>query len=261
MIPAMDERLKGRTILIGRDPAQAKLMLAMDVDGGMKMGTIGQAGEVPASVSRCLPAAGTAHCSIMIDQEGIITLNNLNDRNATRVGGVVAKTKRVTESSAVTLGKDGYQVNVGTLLKASALLVGPPVYSISGLEAVWNEYDDGLSDLQKSNNRMNIICSVPLFFTFASGAVTAIAKMNEWPEWVSILTTALTIAGFVMFIAGLVMRLKFGGGVQKKKDLNKKFHNSYVCPNPDCQRFVGNQPYDDLKKSTACPYCKCKWTQ
>lgn len=88
----MDERLKGRTILIGCDPAQAKLTLAMDVDGGMKMGTIGQAGNVP------------AHCSIVIDQEGGITLNNLNDRNTTRADGVVIKSKRITEASAVTLG-------------------------------------------------------------------------------------------------------------------------------------------------------------
>lgn len=116
MIPAMDERLKGRTILIGRDPAQAKLTLAMDVDGGMKKGTIGQAGNMPASVSRCLPATGAAHCSIVINQEGGITLNNLNDRNTTRADGVVIKSKRVTESSAVTLGWDGYQVNIGTQL-------------------------------------------------------------------------------------------------------------------------------------------------
>ena len=93
------------------------------------------------------------------------------------------------------------------------------------------------------------------------GALTAIAKACEWPDWVSNLTLALIFVGLALFIVGLVKRIKFGGGVQMQEDLNRKFEANYVCPNPDCRRFVGYYPYNVLKQNTACPHCKCKWTQ
>lgn len=139
--------------------------------------------------------------------------------------------------------------------------MGPPVYSISGLEAVWDEYHDGSLRLKKKQNMIGIIISVPMIFTMSQGALATIAKMYEWPDWVFSLTAALTVVGLALFIAGIVVRLKFGGGVQKGEELKTKFEGNYVCPNPDCRRFVGYYPYNVLKQNTACPHCKCKWTQ
>lgn len=42
-------------------------------------------------------------------------------------------------------------------------------------------------------------------------------------------------------------------------DLDKVFHEDYVCPNPRCKHFMGYQPYCDLEKNHKCPYCGAKF--
>ena len=69
------EQLKGKTILIGKEPSQGRLLVALPGSG--KSAAIGLPGSVPASVSRCRPAEGIAHAKISIDQSGNIILTNL----------------------------------------------------------------------------------------------------------------------------------------------------------------------------------------
>ena len=45
--------------------------------------------------------------------------------------------------------------------------------------------------------------------------------------------------------------------------LNEDFQDRYVCPNPDCNKFLGNLSYRLLKRqySMHCPYCKCEYVE
>ena len=114
------ERLKGKTILIGKEPGQGRL--AIVVDG--KAGVLGTVGCVPNCVSRCKD--GLAHCKITVAQDGSMTITNLKEQNVTFVNGAAVVSKKIAVNSRVQLGKDRYYIDVKTVLQAAAKLVGPP---------------------------------------------------------------------------------------------------------------------------------------
>ena len=65
-------------------------------------------------------------------------------------------------------------------------------------------------------------------------------------------------AAIILAAVFFVYRIRNAGeNVLKIKELDDQFHKDYVCPNPDCRRFLGNVPYDDLVKQTkSCFVCK-----
>ena len=64
------QNLKGKNILIGKEPGAGRLLVA--IEGTQFNTAIGPANSVPATVSRCMPAQGTAHARISIDAGGNI---------------------------------------------------------------------------------------------------------------------------------------------------------------------------------------------
>ena len=60
------------------DEGSFAMLAAAWVDGKLRAVGVGQSGNVPASLSQCLPATSAAHYSIVIDQAGGVTLNSLN---------------------------------------------------------------------------------------------------------------------------------------------------------------------------------------
>ena len=69
------DNLKGKTILIGKEPEQSRLLIA--IKGTSQITTLGQIGSVPNSVSRCKPTEGVAHCQIEIDLRRHFNCTNL----------------------------------------------------------------------------------------------------------------------------------------------------------------------------------------
>lgn len=118
------ERLKGKSILIGKNPSQSNLLIA--VRGMNKTGVAGNPGSVPNSVSRCMPADGVAHASIDIDHNGNMTITNLKRMNITYVNGSQVESKRIDHHSTIELGRDRYRVNTEMVLDAARKLVGHP---------------------------------------------------------------------------------------------------------------------------------------
>lgn len=260
------DTLKGTTMLIGREPGTSRLMVAVCVGGKWKSDVMGQAGTVPGSVSRCRPSDKIAHCSIAVDQSGDMTVKNLKQQNVTYVDGTAVASKRITPGSRVALGRDRYEVSVSAVLKTAAGLLAsmppqPREYSISHLEKVWDGYHSSVLAVRKRQNFVGIMGSVPMMFTFGSGAISGVAKALEWPEWVFYFTLSLTIIGFVLMIYGFWLRVRFNGGIDQLSKLSEDLQKKYVCPNPQCRRFLGNQPYSLLKQNKSCPYCHCKWTE
>lgn len=115
------QRLRGKTILIGKNPQQNNLLIA--VKGLPKTGMVGAPQSVPNSVSRCIPFDGVGHASIDIDHNGSMTISNLKRLNVTYVNGSQIESKRIDGSSTIELGRDRYPVNTAMVLEAAKKIV------------------------------------------------------------------------------------------------------------------------------------------
>ena len=263
------EKLKGTTILIGREEGNSRLMITVSDGRVKKSAYIGQPGAVPNTVSRCIPAQNIAHCSIAIDHNGTMTISNLKAKNVTYVDGTAVARKAVTASDCVELGSKKYSISIDTILKAAEKIMAAPstpqpnapqqqqAYSIGHLEKVWNDYQKGLEELQDEQIKVNMMSRVPMAFTIGAGAITALANSFDWPAPVLYFTTALTIIGFVVFVYGLYVSMKFHNGTEKRRQLTDDFKRDYNCPN--CGNFLGNTDFFIIKNRGVCPFCRCKF--
>ena len=121
-IKTMDERLFGKTILIGREPINNRLLVSLNHNGKNYLAQIGQQGCVPDCVSRCIPNENKAHCRLNIDPTGTMTIENVKAENITFVDGTQIMKKRVAESNVVEMGKYKHKVTVAEIINAATLI-------------------------------------------------------------------------------------------------------------------------------------------
>ncbi len=258
--------LEGKTILIGKEPGNGRLLIAVKNGGSIRTGIIGEIGCVPNSVSRCKPAEDIGHCKLTIDQNSVMTLTNLKPQNVTYVNGTEIMIKHITVDSKISLGADKYVINLNTILEVAKKLVGQGLVevSIKHLKAVWEKYDSSLLKLQieqqKKANQQRLQGIISM-----SGMLLAIlpsATNWELPEWTQGLRVVFIIIaiglGFYFFIMGSKVKDSF---LWKKRELDQKFIRDYVCPNKECKHFMGTQPYTILSQNKKCPYCGCKYSE
>lgn len=249
------EKLKGKKILIGKEPGQGRLLVAVSDCG--KSAAIGTAGSVPGSVSRCKPAEGVAHAEVAIDANGRMVVKNLKSMNITFVNGLETASKRVEVSDTIELGKDRFRINLPVVLDTARKLVGggniTKTFNIAHLEVAWNDYHDALRDLREKQKRVNLIrtgcgiftmCAMPCIFLFGP---------------VGYILTGVGIIGNVYSFIGL----KNDNTADEQERIAERFQERYVCPNPECNKYLGILSYKLLKKqySMHCPYCKCEYVE
>jgi len=257
--------LENSTILIGKEPATGRLLVSVAIGGKRCNATMGDAGSVPNSVSRCLPAEGVAHCKIVVDAKGTMVLTNLKSRNVTYVNETEIVSKRITPASRIALGCDRYVVDLaGVIDTAKRLCSSQPwhdtshpkqEYSIKGLKPVWEEYSGTLKQIRIRQQKVGLLSGVPMAFSMLGGLVAGVA-----PEEIRGIALVFTGIAFIIMSVGLYLRFT-DKSIEKTEQLTERFQNTYVCPNPSCRHFMGNQPYNVLRQNTACPYCKCKFTE
>ena len=271
------DRLKGKTILIGKEPGQGRLLVA--IQGNGKSATIGTPGSVPACVSRCRPADGVAHAKIYVDHNGNMVLTNMKAQNITYVNGAEIASKRISSSStSVELGRDRFRINLPTVIEAAkkiATIATPPPpqpptpsakkFNITHLERVWNDYHDKGMDIKKRQKQQGIYASLPMFFTMGGGAITFVLSFilgEQYKSEIQILSGILVVIGLIMLIFSFVRR-KNDTSLEDLDKIAEEFQDRYVCPNPDCNKFLGNLSYKLLKKqySMHCPYCKSEFVE
>lgn len=273
----MIDALKGKTILIGKEPGQGRLLIA--IKGAPKVTTLGQIGSVPNSVSRCKPAEGVAHCQIEIDQTGNMTLTNMKAQNVTYVNGFEIMSKRIDSTSTIMLGKDRFGVNVMEILNAAQQILiaiggsrsgnngpgnvggaggagiqpGGP-YSIKHLKDVWDDYSASLKKIKIRQKHIGLLSSIPIAFTMLGTIIIGVA-----PE---IRPFAIVFTGIALIVMLIGLYLRFTDkSIEETEKLNEKFQDRYVCPNPKCHHFLGNQSYKILRQNKICSYCKCQLTE
>lgn len=256
------ENLKGKTILVGKEPGQGRLLVA--ISGTGRTAAVGAPGCVPNCVSRCRPTENIAHAKIVIDRDGNMVLSNIKSQNVTFVNGSEIESKRITQTNTVELGKDRFSVSVPVILETAKKIAaasdpapqprpGVRKFNISHLEHVWNDLQAKRKEIQAKQKKVNLIrqgCGV-----FTSGAMLCIYFFGP--------------VGYVLTVIGLLgnaysfIGLKNDNTTDMIESLNEDFQDRYVCPNPDCNKFLGNISYKLLKKqySMQCPYCKSEFVE
>lgn len=256
----MQENLKGRTILVGKEPDKGRLLVSVKINGQPKTAAIGLPDSVPNTVSRCMAQQDVAHCSIDVAPGGTMTVINLKPRNVTFVNGVEVIKKVIKESDSIALGKDRYAVNLQEVLATASKIIDvvappPPVtVSIKPLEAVWDEYDTYLTNQKIANGRFAALASASGLFTIGSFVLTAVPNVNPNIRYV------MYGIAFILILVTIVKRLHDATRLpRQQKEALQRFQKQYACPS--CHHFVGNLPYDLLRQNKSCPYCRCKWTE
>lgn len=261
--------LEGKTILIGKEPGQGRLLIAVNDGANVKSAVIGDIGSVPGSVSRCKPSEGVGHCSITVDTNSVMILVNLKPQNVTYVNDTEIQKKRITADSRVTLGKDRYVLNVHSIIETAKRLAGQgqkhPEVSIKHLKDVWDKYDSALLNLQieqqKKANQQRLQGIISMSGMLLAILPSAVPEL-ELPDAVQVLRVgcifvALGLALY-FFIKGSKIKDSF---LWKNRELEQKFMDDYVCPNRDCRHFMGKVPYKILSQNKKCPYCGCGYSE
>lgn len=258
------ERLKGKEILIGREPQKRRLLISVKDGSQIKMGTIGSEGSVPNCVSCCKPGENIAHCKISVGMDGTIIIHNLKPQNVTYVNNIEVVDRILSEKCDVSLGSDKYSIDTSKVLDmAQNMLVqggGPGSgHSIRHLQRVWEEYDNALYELQKRQKNLGLIKSLYMPCTVLTGLMGFIFKSmgveNENSETVSMVM--YIIAAVILFYG--LYRTVTDKSLEERKELDKKFQKDYVCPK--CKHFLGVKPYEILRQDKFCPYNKCEWAE
>lgn len=258
-------RLNGRTILVGKEPGNGRLLVA--IEGHNKAKTIGAAGSVPACVSRCKPADGIAHVKILIDSKGKLTIQNVKPQNVTYVNGSAIVSKQIDTSSDVALGMDRFSINVPQIMEAAKNLLpeAPKEYNIRHLERIWNDYQDGIREIRERQRKQNLWSRIPMAISMGGGLVTMLLSMvvdEEHKTLVGAIGGLFTFAGFAMLFYSM-MKSKNDTSFDDQQALTDRFQDTYVCPNPKCRKFMGPNSYKFIKKqySMKCPHCGSKFTE
>ncbi len=263
------DRLYGKTLLIGKAPGQSKLCIGVLAEGNPKVAMVSTPTPVPNSVSRCKPAEGVAHCKIVIDLSGNIVITNLKPANVTYVDGMEIVSKKITTSSSVSLGKDKYPLDLaivfGTAIRLEsgakagqasrqAPAQGPQKsYDITHLEKVWDDFRAKNKKLLENSKRVNLIRSGCGIFTMC--AMPCIYFLGP----IGYVLTAIGAIGNIYSFVGF----KKDNTKEEQEKLVEELQEKYICPNPDCHKYLGNYSYKFVKKqySMHCPYCKCEYTE
>lgn len=211
------------------------------------------------------PSVSREHCWLSDNGDGTYSLENKSP-NGTFVNGVQVLKTTVTPDTVITL-------SASTSLKVKDLL--PPItqekpsapssdnpkeFSIKALEAVWNEYHDKLLDIQKRQKKINLLRSASPIFTIGSVAIATIAKSMDWSDIIFGINIVMTVIGLAIVVYSFAAAYT-DKSIEERDSATEKFTQRYVCPNPDCKHFMGNQPYNVLRQNKSCPWCRCKFKE
>ena len=229
-------------LLIGRESGTEKPRLSITWDGQTEY--FGKPGSVPKSVSR-------KHCCVEIGDDQSINIEDVTDNNFMFINGTDCKRrKNVQVDDKIELGPDRYVLDLSSIVKN---LAAQQTWHIAHLEKIYNDYHQAKLDSQVKQGKLGALSALPGVLSMASIGLAA-----SLPEArIVMIVIAAVFAG-----AFAVLRIRNASQVPLKlKQMDEKFKDEYVCPNPTCSRFLGSMSYKDLLKYKACPYCKAKYIE
>ena len=218
------------------------------------------------------PTVSREHCWLTDNGDGTWTLQNKSAQGTFVDGKQVLKTK-VTPDTYIKLS-DTTTVKVADLLPVQQKAVPTPkpapstnnkpqempTYSIKHLKYVWEEYHNRQMEIKNRQRSINLLRSASPMFTIGSGAIATMAKTMGWGEGIFTITIMMTIVGLVLMVYSFVKGYN-DKSIEEQEKATEDFQNKYVCPNPECRHFMGNQAYRIIRQNKTCAYCKCKYVE
>lgn len=193
------------------------------------------------------------HCKLTIDENGGMILSNLKSGVDTYVNGLQIESKRISMNDRVELGQDRYMLNLD-VIKKIVDAANPSSYFIRHLEEVWEKNHEEKLKIQIKLRKEGAIRTIT--GTFSVLAIVCSMVFPNVPYVREILFSLGASFGVYWGILNFITAPKLPKYLD---ELDRKFHEDYVCPNPRCQHFIGYQPYRDLERSHKCPYCGAKF--
>ena len=228
-------------LIIGRESGVENPRLAVYFNGQTVF--VGTPGSVSKDVSR-------KHCKITINND-IINIEDLTDNNITYVNGVDCKKKSgISLQDNVELGPSRYHLDLESVIKAAT---SKQAYSIKHLKAVYEDYQQAKFDMQVKQGKLNALSALPGVLSMTS---IGIAVFLPNARIIMIVVAALFALAFA-----LIRYINASKVPLKSREIEDKFREKYVCPNPTCKHFLGFTPYNELMKNRSCPYCRSKFTE
>ena len=243
-----------KVITIGREgnvPVE-QARLAVMADG--KTGFIGAPGSVPASVSR-------NHCKITIDDEGGISIAVSDPDNLLYIGGKsYARRSGLQRTDVICLGADRYRLNLSDVFE---LVPQPKItLSVKHLKEVYAEVAKTRKDLKAKQRRIAFLSKIPGVFSMASLLVTFAFDGSTEPG--KTIRTVLYVIAFLTMVACIIWSTLSAKNMEDESErLNETFREKCVCPNPSCERFLGQTypTYKDLIRYHVCPHCRTQFKE
>lgn len=254
------DRLNGKTILIGRDPGVSCLLIAIKENN--KTASLGTPGSVPYSVSRCRPSEGVAHAKIEFDENGEMTLYNMNPNNSTFVDGVEISICRINKNNSIELGKDKFKLKLSSIFDLVQKNLPHLPFDISHLKDVWEKYESEMDRIVMAQQSLSKKRMLPIMVSSASGILSGVGALVS----LSSLWVTLPVTGIVSLLYFKNYNTK-DTSYEERRTANNEFQQKYVCPS--CNHFFGNLGYDLLKNQLKnpkdhkmyCPKCKCEFVE
>lgn len=238
-------------IYVGKDPEKGVISAAVELQGKFKAVVLPELGNVPASVSRLIPAAGKSHCRIEVQPDGSMLIENMNPANATYVNGNEIVKKRVAGDAKVELGVDRFPLDLDAVLSSVSSVLPA---SIAPLEAVWNEYErrkEAIAKKQLDKGRKRLL---PMIIGAVSGILAPILR--------TLGTGTLYITVPIAVVSSLIYIRMFSEkdtSIEDNKAAQDYLIDNYICPK--CGHFLGNIPYKVLRQNKKCSYCGKEWRE
>lgn len=233
-----------KELIIGREAGVPKeqARLAVQVDG--KTYHMGMRGSVPPNVSK-------QHCKVTLLGDNQMTVEDITEDNFLYINGTDYKRKEnVALTDRIELGPGRYFLDMDAVLK---MLSANQVYSIRHLESVFDGFQQEKLDMQVRQGRLNALSALPGILSMTSIGL-AVFIPNARVVMIVIAAVFALVFALIRFIFASKIPLK-------TREMENRYREQYVCPNPSCNRFLGVTPYKELIKNRACPYCKCKFTE
>ncbi|MCR5678874.1 MAG: FHA domain-containing protein [Prevotella sp.] len=238
------------TITVGRKAETNQLNVAYDGQPGRAYGAVG---SVPNTVSR-------SHFRLDPDGKGGYRLTSLNPNNQTLVNGVRVSSANVRPGDRIEMGSgrfvfDWKALGANTNHTGGVSVVSGGGLNIKPLEAVWENYQSERMKIQIRQGRLNAVGRLTGVLSMV-GTVFAVMDHSHGSSTRLIFLVIAIVAAAAVSAVTFINASKVP---QKVAALDKQFQMTYVCPNPACRCFMGNQPYHVLAQRPACPYCKTRY--
>lgn len=238
-------------IYVGKDPEKMVISAAVELQGKFKTVVLPELGNVPASVSRLMPAAGKSHCRIEVQPDGSMLIENMNPANSTYVNGNEIVKKRVAGDAKVELGVDRFPLDLNAVLSSVSSVLPA---SIAPLEAVWNEYErrkEAIAKKQLDRGRKRLL---PMIIGAVSGILAPI--LGTLGTGTLFITVPIAVVSLLIYIR---MFSEKDTSIEDNKAAQDYLIDNYICPK--CGHFLGNIPYKVLRQNKKCSYCGKEWRE